>query len=64
MCSLFGAFVKLAQKGVRPPFVPTIGGGCGDDNDDTDEDDDGDHFAYNFDAQFTGEPAVLSPDDS
>lgn len=52
--------LKLAQKGVPPPFVPTgsvsglCGGGGGDDE----------HFTYNFDAQFTREPAVLTPDDA
>lgn len=43
--------VKLAQKAVTPPFVPTLSA-------------DDDHFTYNFDAQFTREPAVLTPDDA
>lgn len=42
--------IKLAQKEIIPPFIPTF------DPDDTD-------LTSNFDPQFTREPADLTPDD-
>lgn len=43
--------IKLAQKEVTPPFIPSFDPG---DNE----------FTSNFDPQFTREPAYLTPDDS
>lgn len=43
---------KLAEKRVTPPFIPT-------DDPDIPEN----QFTSNFDSQFTGEMAVLTPDD-
>lgn len=42
--------IKLAQKEVIPPYIPTF------DPDDSD-------LTSNFDPQFTREPADLTPDD-
>lgn len=42
--------LKLAQKEIPPPYVPTF-------------DCDGNDLTSNFDPQFTREPADLTPDD-
>lgn len=46
----FKKSIKLAQKEVIPPYIPTF------DPDDSD-------LTSNFDPQFTREPADLTPDD-
>lgn len=43
-------YIKLAQKEVIPPYVPTFDGS--------------DDLTCNFDPQFTREPAELTPDDT
>lgn len=47
---MFETRVKIAQKEVQPPFIPTFDPGDPD-------------LISNFDAQFTREPAELTPED-